>query len=58
MVLFDEINGKPTFYAGEDDSGTDLNACIRARLLCGRDYVLRLRMYSAQSQGEGALMIS
>ena len=58
MVLFEEINGVPTFYAGDDDSGTDLNACIRARLLCERDYVLRLRLYCAQSHGEGALMTS
>lgn len=57
MVLFEEINGEPTFYAGDDDSGTDLNACIRARLFSGRNYMLRLRLYCAQSQGEGALMI-
>ena len=58
MVLFEEMNGEPTFHAGDDDSGTDLNACIRVRLLCERNYVLRLRLYCAQSQGEGALMIS
>jgi len=58
MVLFEEINGEPSFYAGDDDSGTDLNACIRARLLRDRSYVLRLQLYCTQSQGDGALMIS
>ena len=58
IVLFEEVNGEPTFYAGDDDSGTDLNACIRARLFRERNYVLRLRLYCSQSQGEGALMIS
>ena len=57
MVLFEEINGEPTFYAGEDDSGTDLNACILARLFDSRRYLLRLRLYCAQSRGEGALMM-
>ena len=57
MVLFEEINGEPRFYAGDDDSGTDLNACIIARLFSGRDYLLRLRLYCAQAPGEAALMM-
>ena len=58
IVLSEEVDGEPMFYAGDDDSGTDLNACIKARLFCGRDYLLRLRLYCTQSQGEGALMTS
>ena len=58
MVLFEEINDAPTSYAGDDDSGTDRNASITARLFAGRKYTLRLRLFSAQSQGEGALMMS
>ena len=33
--------------------GADLNACIKARLFCGRDHLLRLRLYCTQSQGKG-----
>lgn len=57
MVLFEHINGEPRFYAGDDDSGTDLNASITARLFSARDYALRLRLYYAQAPGEAALMM-
>ena len=57
MVLFEEINGEPRYYDGDDDSGFDYNARVRARLFAGRRYFLRLRLYYAQSAGEGALMM-
>lgn len=57
MVLFEEVNGTPVYYAGDDDSGTSLNARIEARLLRGRSYILRTRLYFAEQSGEGALMM-
>ncbi|MGR8930878.1 MAG: M12 family metallopeptidase [Gammaproteobacteria bacterium] len=57
MVLFEEINGENVYYAGDDDSGTDLNAKITARLMRGRNYILRIRLYFAEQAGEGALMM-
>lgn len=57
MVLFEEIDGESTFYAGDDDSGRDLNARIRVRLFRGRSYALRLRLYYARASGEGAIMM-
>ncbi len=57
MVLFEEINGEPRYYAGDDDSGRDLNASIEARLFRGRNYLLRLRLYYALSSGEAVLMM-
>lgn len=57
MVLFEEIDGEPRFIAGDDDSGFALNAKITQRLFPGRTYYLRLRLYYAEAQGEGALMM-
>ncbi len=57
MVLFEEIDGESVFYQGDDDSGKNLNARIEARLIKGRDYVLRIRLYFAEQAGEGALMM-
>ncbi|MEA3278570.1 MAG: M12 family metallopeptidase [Pseudomonadota bacterium] len=57
MVLFEEINGSPVYYDGDDDSGTSLNAKIKARLMRGRTYILRIRLYFAEQSGEGALMM-
>ncbi|MGD2083184.1 MAG: M12 family metallopeptidase [Chromatiales bacterium] len=57
MVLFEEMDGGPVYYDGDDDSGTDLNARIVARLMRGRTYILRIRLYFAEQSGEGALMM-
>jgi hypothetical protein len=57
MVLFDETDGSPLYVQGDDDSGTDYNARIESRLVRGRKYVLRLRLYFAHVSGQGALMM-
>lgn len=57
MVLFEEINGRPVYYHGDDDSGYKLNARINARLFRGRTYILRIRLYYARHLGEGGLMM-
>lgn len=57
MVLFEEINGENVYYDGDDDSGRSLNAKITARLMRGRTYLLRIRLYYAQQKGQGALMM-
>ncbi|MEU8573175.1 beta-glucuronidase AbsR1 [Streptomyces asoensis] len=55
-VLFEERDGEPRFLAGHDDGGTAHNATIRARLVKGRRYVVRVRLYSGWGSGETALM--
>ena len=57
MVLFEDQNGEPRYLTAEDDSGEDRNAHIRVKLLRGRRYVLRIRLYYAGSEGEAAAMI-
>ncbi len=57
MVLFEDHGGDLKYVKGDDDSGTDRNALINARLVAGRDYVLRLRMYSSFDTGEIAVML-
>jgi hypothetical protein len=57
MVLFEEVDGEPRFVAGDDDSGTDRNARLTAKLFQGRRYVLRLRLYWAGESGQTAVML-
>ena len=57
MVLFEDDQGQPIYLAGDDDSGTDFNGSIKLRLIKGRLYYLRLRLYRAQASGEGGVML-
>lgn len=57
MVLFEQVNGIDHFVAGDDDGGTERNARIVQRLLRGHEYRLRVRLYHARVQGEGAVMV-
>lgn len=57
MVLFEEVNGELRFLAGDDDSGENSNAYLKVRLLQGRRYVLRLRLYYEERAGETAVML-
>jgi hypothetical protein len=57
IVLFEDIDGDPVYLAGDDDSGTNFNAQIETRLLRDHTYYLRLRLYYAESIGQGAVML-
>lgn len=57
MVLFEEIGGKPRFYTADDDSGKDLNAYFKERLIIGRTYILRLRLYWQHREGDLGIML-
>lgn len=58
MVLFEEdSNGKTTYLTGDDDSGEDYNSNFRYRLIKGRKYVLRIRLYYSNRSGETAVMM-
>ncbi len=57
MVLFEESQGEPVYLSGDDDSGGNLNGRIETRLIRGRVYYLRLRLYYAQAAGDGAVML-
>ncbi|MFF9486378.1 M12 family metallopeptidase [Streptomyces sp. NPDC014676] len=56
VVLFEERDGEPRFLAGHDDGGTARNAAVTARLVKGRRYYVRVRLYSAWGPGETAVM--
>ena len=57
LVLFERIDGANRYVDGDDDSGADRNACMRQRLVRGRTYVVRLRLYHASRSGEVAVML-
>lgn len=56
LVLFEEVDGELRFHDGDDDSGYDTNATFRTRLYHGRRYVLRLRLYFAETEASCAVM--
>lgn len=57
MVLFEMREGQPRFLAGDDDSGRDLNAQLKLRLVRGREYILRVRLYYEHVSGETAVFM-
>ncbi len=57
MVLFEDDNGQLRYRTGDDDSGQDANAYFRIKLIKGRRYVLRLRLYYSDRPGETAVMM-
>jgi Astacin (Peptidase family M12A) len=57
FVLFERPkSGDDLYLTGDDDSGEDRNAYIRRRLHAGRTYVLRIRLFHAESAGDTGVM--
>ena len=57
MVLFEKNGSEEIYLSGDDDSGTDFNSKIHIRLIKGREYVIRIRLFYADSEGAGSLMV-
>ncbi|MFJ4466400.1 M12 family metallopeptidase [Streptomyces sp. NPDC089424] len=56
VVVFEERDGEPRYLGGQDDGGTPGNATVRTRLVKGRRYFVRVRLYSSWGPGETAVM--
>ncbi len=56
MVLFERRGEEWRYVAGDDDSGEDYNARIESRLVAGRDYMLRIRLYWSNASGATSVM--
>lgn len=56
VVLFEKTASGPEYVAGDDDSGEDRNAYLKVRLMAGREYVLRLRLYWSSESGACSVM--
>ncbi|MDH6454696.1 MULTISPECIES: M12 family metallopeptidase [unclassified Streptomyces] len=56
VVVFEERDGEARYLNGHDDGGTPHNATLKARLVKGRRYFVRVRLYSAWGSGETAVM--
>lgn len=57
LVLFEEDQGELRYRSADDDSGRDYNARIRYRLVKGRRYVVRARLYYQHLEGQFAVMM-
>jgi hypothetical protein len=56
MVLFEDDGGELRYLKGDDDSGTDRNAKLTTKLVKGRRYRLKVRLYWAGDSGQTAVM--
>ncbi|MFE0516299.1 M12 family metallopeptidase [Streptomyces sp. NPDC058964] len=56
VVVFEERDGEPRYLCGQDDGGAPHNATVRVRLVKGRRYFVRVRLYSTWGSGETAVM--
>lgn len=57
MVLFEVTPSGNVQIAGNDDSGSDLNARVTMRLINGRHYQIGIRLYYAEVAAETAIMV-
>lgn len=57
MVLYEKTASEEVYLAGDDDSGTDANSKITLRLIKGRTYLIRVRLFYADSEGGGSIMV-
>lgn len=57
MVLFEETDDGFTYVKGDDDSGFNRNAAFQVRLVKGRRYQLRLRLYYSAADGDTAVIM-
>lgn len=58
MVLFEEDGSRLRFVAGDDDSGEEKNALIRVRLIQGRRYHVKIRLFHAADAASLSVMVS
>lgn len=57
MVLSEKSGAEEIYLSGDDDSGTDYNSRIQYRLIKGREYFIRIRLFYSGGQGAGSVMV-
>lgn len=57
MVLFEDDGAQPHYIAGDDDSGDNRNAKLQVRLVDGRRYRLKVRLYYKLATGQPSVMV-
>lgn len=57
LVIFEIRDGEPRHHVAEDDSGRDMNALIKTKLVKGRSYLISIRVnFAASADGLGLLI--
>lgn len=57
MVLFERDNGEEIYLSADDDSGENYNSAIKIRLEEGKEYVVRIRLYTQWGTGNTSIII-
>jgi len=58
LVLFEKSGEENLYLSADDDGGYRTNARIKYRLHKGREYILRLRFYYGDEDGETAVLLT
>lgn len=57
LVLFEEDQGELRYCCADDDSGEDHNAQLKYKLIKGRRYLIRVRLYYSAGAQQTAVMV-
>lgn len=57
IVLFEDEDSEWRYLTADDDSGENYNASLRVKLIKGREYMLRIRLYWSDLSGQTAVMM-
>lgn len=59
VMVLNEIghNGNEIYLAGDDDSGSNLNSCLKIKLVKDRNYMIRIRLYNKSKTGNTTVMV-
>lgn len=57
MVLSEKTATEEIYMAGDDDSGMSTNSKIHVRLIKGRKYIIRIRLFYSDDEGTGSVMV-
>jgi len=57
MALFQQERNEPRYRSADDDAGETRNASLRAKLVKGETYLLRLRVYYHERPAQTAIMM-
>jgi len=57
LTVFEETETGPRFLKGDDDGGQDQNASVELKLMKGKSYVIRTRLYFNDADGDFSLMV-
>ena len=57
LTVFEDTEDGPRFLMGDDDGGQEQNASLELKLMKGKTYIIRTRLYFNDADGEFCLLV-